>query len=47
MKASVIALRTGGFDGHDLQESGAYRVYDDPLELSESLGQLGFPESSR
>jgi HAD superfamily hydrolase (TIGR01509 family) len=44
MKAAVIALRTGGFDGHELQESGAYRVYADPLELSESLGQLGFPE---
>lgn len=42
MKASVIALRTGGFDGHELQESGAYRVYADTLELSESLEQLGF-----
>lgn len=48
MKASVVALRTGGFDGHELQEAGAYRVYADPLELSESLEQLGFPpESSR
>lgn len=46
MKASVIAVRTGGFDGHDLQESGAYRVYADLLELSESLGQLGFPPES-
>ena len=43
MKASVITLRTGGFDGHELQESGAYRVYADTLELSESLEQLGFP----
>jgi HAD superfamily hydrolase (TIGR01509 family) len=43
MKAAVIGLRTGGFDGHELQESGAYRVYADPLELSESLEQLGFP----
>jgi HAD superfamily hydrolase (TIGR01509 family) len=46
IKASVVALRTGGFDGHELQESGAYRVYADPLELSESLGQLGFPPES-
>jgi HAD superfamily hydrolase (TIGR01509 family) len=43
MKAAVVALRSGGFDGHELQESGAYRVYADPLELSESLEQLGFP----
>jgi len=41
MKAAAIALRTGGFDGHELQQSGAYRVYADPKELSESLGQLG------
>jgi phosphoglycolate phosphatase-like HAD superfamily hydrolase len=43
MKTAVIGLRTGGFYGHKLQESGAYRVYADPLELSESLEQLGFP----
>jgi hypothetical protein len=46
MKASVVALRTGGFDGHELQGSGAYRVYGDPLELSESLEQLEFPPES-
>lgn len=43
MNASVVALRTGGFDSHELQESGAYRVYSDPRELSQSLEQLGFP----
>jgi HAD superfamily hydrolase (TIGR01509 family) len=42
MNASVVALRSGGFDGHELQESGAYRVYSDPRELSQSLEQLGF-----
>ncbi len=47
MKAAAIALRTGGFDGHELQESGAYRVYADPRELSESLGQLGLSIDSR
>ena len=41
MKAAAIALQTGGFDAHELQESGAYRVYADPRELSESLEQLG------
>jgi len=46
MKAAVVALRTGGFDSHELQESGAYRVYADPLELSESLEQLGFSAES-
>lgn len=43
MNAAVVALRCGGFDGGLLQESGAYRVYSDPLELGESLEQLGFP----
>jgi HAD superfamily hydrolase (TIGR01509 family) len=43
MKASAVALRTGGFDGAELQGSGAYRVYSDPRELSESLEQLGLP----
>ena len=47
MKAAAVALRTGGFDGHELQESGAYRVYADPQELSESLEQLGLPIGSR
>lgn len=46
MKAAVVALRTGGFDVAELQGSGAYRVYADPLELSESLEQLGFPPVS-
>jgi HAD superfamily hydrolase (TIGR01509 family) len=41
MKAAAVALRTGGFDGHELQEAGAYRVYADPRELSKSLEQMG------
>lgn len=41
MNASVVAVRSGGFDGHELQEAGAYRVYADVLELSQSLEQLG------
>jgi HAD superfamily hydrolase (TIGR01509 family) len=41
MNAAAVALKTGGFDGHELQEAGAYRVYADPRELSESLEQLG------
>lgn len=46
MNASVIALQSGGFDRHELQESGAYRVYADTLELGQSLEQLGIPETS-
>jgi HAD superfamily hydrolase (TIGR01509 family) len=41
LKSAAIALRTGGFDAHELQESGAYRVYADPRELHDSLEQLG------
>jgi HAD superfamily hydrolase (TIGR01509 family) len=41
MKAAAIALRTGGFDGRELQEAGAYRVYADARELADSLEQLG------
>jgi Predicted phosphatases len=46
MKASVIALRSGGFDGRELQECGAYRVYEDVWELGQSLEQLGIPAES-
>jgi HAD superfamily hydrolase (TIGR01509 family) len=45
--AAVVVLRSGGFDGHELQESGAYRVYADTLELGESLEQLGFPTDKK
>jgi hypothetical protein len=43
MKACAIPLRSGGFDEHELQECGEYRVYADALELGQSLEQLGFP----
>jgi HAD superfamily hydrolase (TIGR01509 family) len=46
MKAAAVALRTGGFDAQELQASGAYRVYADPRELSESLEQLGLSVGS-
>jgi HAD superfamily hydrolase (TIGR01509 family) len=41
MKAAAVALCTGGFDGQELQSSGAYRVYADLRELADSLEQLG------
>jgi HAD superfamily hydrolase (TIGR01509 family) len=46
MKAAAIALRTGGFDGRELEGAGAYRVYSDPKELLDSLEQLGIPAPS-
>ena len=47
MKAAVVALRTGAFDSHELQESGACRVDADPRELGESLEQRGLPPDSK
>ena len=41
MKAAAIGLLSGGVDKRELQDAGAYRVYADPLELSERLEQLG------
>lgn len=41
MKAAAVALRTGGFSGHELEGSAAYRVYADLRELADSLEQLG------
>jgi HAD superfamily hydrolase (TIGR01509 family) len=41
IKAAAVALRTGGFDGQELQGAGAYRVYADMRELGGSLEQLG------
>jgi HAD superfamily hydrolase (TIGR01509 family) len=46
MKAAAVALSTGGFDGQELQGSGAYRVYADLRELADSLEQLGLSRSS-
>lgn len=41
LKAAAVALQTGGFDGQELQGSGAYPVYADLRELRGSLEQLG------
>jgi HAD superfamily hydrolase (TIGR01509 family) len=42
MPSAAIALKCGGFEGNELQGSGAYRVYEDPQDLRDSLEQLGF-----
>lgn len=41
MGASGIGLLGGGYSREELQDAGAYRVYQDPLELGLSLEQLG------
>ena len=41
MKAAAVALLTGGFARQDLVDAGAYRVYEDLIELSNSLEELG------
>ena len=46
MKAAVVALQSGGFASHELQASGAYRVYADPAELAASIEQLGLAPDS-
>jgi HAD superfamily hydrolase (TIGR01509 family) len=41
MKAAAVALLTGGFAKQDLIDAGAYRVYDDLIQLRNSLEELG------
>jgi HAD superfamily hydrolase (TIGR01509 family) len=37
-----VGLRSGGYGSDELLDAGAFRVYDDPAELRESLEELGF-----
>jgi HAD superfamily hydrolase (TIGR01509 family) len=37
----AVGLLTGGYGEDELQKAGAYRVYADPLQLNESLQELG------
>jgi HAD superfamily hydrolase (TIGR01509 family) len=37
-----VGLRSGGYGSDELLDAGAFRVYDDPAELHESLDELGF-----
>jgi HAD superfamily hydrolase (TIGR01509 family) len=37
-----VGLLSGGYGADELLAAGAYRVYDDPAELRESLDELGF-----
>jgi HAD superfamily hydrolase (TIGR01509 family) len=37
-----VGLLSGGYGADELHNAGAFRVYDDPAELHESLDELGF-----
>jgi HAD superfamily hydrolase (TIGR01509 family) len=37
-----VGLLSGGYGSDELLDAGAFRVYDDPAELHESLDELGF-----
>jgi phosphoglycolate phosphatase-like HAD superfamily hydrolase len=37
-----VGLLSGGYGSDELLDAGAFRVYDDPGELHESLDELGF-----
>lgn len=36
-----VGVRTGGLGEDELERSGAYRVYSDPLDLLNHLDELG------
>jgi HAD superfamily hydrolase (TIGR01509 family) len=37
-----VGLLSGGYGSDELLDAGAFRVYDDPAELHQSLDELGF-----
>jgi HAD superfamily hydrolase (TIGR01509 family) len=43
MGASGVGLLCGGYSREELQDAGAYRVYQDAFELVTSLEQFGIP----
>ncbi|MCQ8782467.1 HAD family hydrolase [Mangrovibrevibacter kandeliae] len=40
-RALGIGLLTGGYGAHELETSGAYRVFESPAELLDNLDELG------
>jgi len=40
-RALGIGLRSGGYGQEELEQAGAFRVYDDPADLLMHLEQLG------
>ncbi len=42
-RALGVGLRSGGYGQDELEQAGAFRVYDDPADLLMHLEQLGVP----
>jgi HAD superfamily hydrolase (TIGR01509 family) len=40
-----VGLLSGGYGREELEQAGAYRVYEDPLDLLEHLDEIGVRES--
>ena len=40
-----VGLLSGGYGREELQQAGAYRVYEDPRDLLEHLDEVGVRES--
>ncbi|HWV23616.1 MAG TPA: HAD family hydrolase [Thermomicrobiales bacterium] len=40
-RALGVGLRSGGYGSEELERAGAYRVYDDPLDLLHHLDEIG------
>ena len=41
-----VGLLSGGYGREELQQAGAYRVYEDPSDLLEHLDEVGVRSSS-
>jgi phosphoglycolate phosphatase-like HAD superfamily hydrolase len=44
-RALGIGLLAGGYGREELQEAGAFRVYEDPKDLLEHLDEVGVREA--
>jgi HAD superfamily hydrolase (TIGR01509 family) len=44
-RALGVGLRSGGYGDDELKDAGAYRVYDDPLDLLSHLDEVGVRSS--
>jgi phosphoglycolate phosphatase-like HAD superfamily hydrolase len=44
-RALSVGFRSGGYGDDELKDAGAYRVYDDPLDLLAHLDEVGVRSS--
>ena len=45
-RALGIGVLSGGYGREELQQAGAYRVYEDPADLDRHLDEVGVREPS-